>query len=87
MTHPLPGPVVGNAYPLPVTQGEFLGPRAVIQAAPGPLPGVDVLRFQEAVQSSGVLGYVDTLSGGSISKLGIFSLGIIPYIVRTSPSE
>ena len=25
-------------------------------------------------------GYVDTLSGGSISKLGIFSLGIIPYI-------
>ena len=27
-----------------------------------------------------MLGYVDTLTGGSISKLGIFSLGIVPYI-------
>ena len=26
------------------------------------------------------MGYVDTLTGGSISKLGIFSLGIVPYI-------
>jgi preprotein translocase SecY subunit len=45
-----------------------------------PLPGVDVERFADAIQSSGMMGYVDTLSGGSISKLGIFSLGIIPYI-------
>eukprot|EP00667_Euglena_gracilis_P004823 EG_transcript_4847 len=45
-----------------------------------PLPGVDIQSFGEAVKSSGMLGYVDTLSGGSISKLGIFSLGIIPYI-------
>ena len=27
-----------------------------------------------------MMGYVDTLTGGSISKLGIFSLGIVPYI-------
>jgi preprotein translocase subunit SecY len=30
--------------------------------------------------SGNVLSYVDTLTGGSISKLGIFSLGIVPYI-------
>lgn len=45
------------------------------------LPGVDVDRFSEAVSSgSGLLGYIDSLSGGSISRVGVFSLGIIPYI-------
>ena len=28
------------------------------------LPGVDVDRFSEAMQGSGILGYIDTLSGG-----------------------
>lgn len=48
-----------------------------------PLPGVDREAFSQALQgsgASGVLGYVDTLSGGSISKVGVFSLGIVPYI-------
>ncbi len=42
------------------------------------VPGVDAERFAEAVQSQGILGYIDTLSGGSISRVGIFSLGIAP---------
>lgn len=44
------------------------------------LPGVDVDRLAEAMSGSGLLGYIDTLSGGSISKVGLFSLGIVPYI-------
>ncbi|KAF6263589.1 SecY subunit domain-containing protein [Scenedesmus sp. NREL 46B-D3] len=44
------------------------------------IPGVDVDAFSSAMQSNGLLGYVDALSGGSISKVGLFSLGIIPYI-------
>jgi protein transport protein SEC61 subunit alpha len=44
------------------------------------LPGVDVERFSQAMSGSGLLGYIDTLSGGSISKVGLFSLGIVPYI-------
>ena len=32
------------------------------------------------ISQGGLLSYVDTLSGGSISKLGIFSLGIVPFI-------
>lgn len=44
------------------------------------LPGVDVDQFSQAMKGSGLLGYIDTLSGGSISKVGVFSLGIVPYI-------
>jgi len=44
------------------------------------LPGVDVDKFAQAMSGSGLLGYIDTLSGGSISKVGVFSLGIVPYI-------
>jgi protein transport protein SEC61 subunit alpha len=39
------------------------------------LPGVDADKFAETVQSGGILGYIDALSGGSISRVGIFSLG------------
>ena len=46
-----------------------------------PISGVDRAAFAESLQGGGgMLGYVDTLTGGSISKLGIFSLGIVPYI-------
>lgn len=41
---------------------------------------MDVDGFAGMMQNSGLLGYVDALSGGSISKVGLFSLGIIPYI-------
>lgn len=44
------------------------------------LPGVDVDAFSDSLTNSGLLSYIDTLSGGSISKVGLFSLGIIPYI-------
>jgi len=44
------------------------------------LPGVDVDAFAQNIQTGGLLGYVDALSGGSISKVGLFSLGIVPYI-------
>ena len=40
-----------------------------------PLPGVDVAAFADSVKTEGLLGYIDTLSGGSISRVGIFSLG------------
>lgn len=39
------------------------------------LPGVDVDRFAESMQGGGLLSYIDALSGGSISRVGIFSLG------------
>ena len=39
------------------------------------LPGVDVDRFAESMASGGLMGYFDALTGGSISKVGVFSLG------------
>ena len=39
------------------------------------LPGVDVDRFAESMSSGGLMGYFDALTGGSISKVGVFSLG------------
>ena len=39
------------------------------------VPGVDVAKFEQSIQGGGLLGYIDALSGGSISKVGVFSLG------------
>jgi hypothetical protein len=38
------------------------------------IPGVDVDAFSTAMQSNGLLGYVDALSGGSISKVSLQEL-------------
>ncbi|MCU0566482.1 MAG: preprotein translocase subunit SecY [Oculatellaceae cyanobacterium Prado106] len=48
-----------------------------------PVPGIDRAAFQSAIQNSGlgsVIGFLDVLAGGGISALGIFALGILPYI-------
>lgn len=39
------------------------------------VPGVDVAKFEQSISGGGLLGYIDALSGGSISKVGVFSLG------------
>ena len=47
-----------------------------------PTPGVDPVALSEffkAVNSS-VLGFLDLFSGGALSRLSIFALGIMPYI-------
>lgn len=48
-----------------------------------PIPGIDRIAFQQAIQNSAVgelLRFVDTFAGGGISSLGIFALGILPFI-------
>ncbi len=47
-----------------------------------PTPGVDPVALSEffsAIQS-GVFGFLDLFSGGALSRLSIFALGIMPYI-------
>lgn len=66
---------------LPSKLGSMLGLLVLARAGVYvPLPGVDVDSFQQTIQSGGLLGYVDQLAGGSISNVGVFSLGIVPYI-------
>ena len=45
-----------------------------------PVPGIDRARFAEAVQNLPVLGLLDIFTGGGLSALGIFALGILPFI-------
>jgi preprotein translocase subunit SecY len=48
-----------------------------------PIPGIDRFAFNERLQSSnlgGVIGFLDIFSGGGLSALGIFALGILPFI-------
>jgi preprotein translocase subunit SecY len=45
-----------------------------------PLPGIDREAFASALQNQPVLGFLDIFTGGGISAIGIFALGILPYI-------
>jgi len=47
-----------------------------------PLPGVDAQSLQQLMQTSqkGLLGMFNIFSGGAISRMAIFALGIMPYI-------
>ncbi len=48
-----------------------------------PIPGIDRVAFQVATQSgvlAGIIGFLDTFTGRGLSTLGIFALGILPYI-------
>lgn len=48
-----------------------------------PIPGIDRVAFQQAIQSNvlgNLIGVLDILSGGGLTALGVFALGILPYI-------
>lgn len=48
-----------------------------------PVPGIDRAAFGEAIQSGtlgGFVGFIDIFVGGGLSALGIFALGILPFI-------
>ncbi len=45
-----------------------------------PVPGIDRVAFAEALKNNPVSGFLDIFSGGALSTVGIFALGIIPYI-------
>ena len=45
-----------------------------------PIPGIDREAFAAAISNSPVLGFLDIFTGGGISTLGIFALGILPFI-------
>lgn len=45
-----------------------------------PLPGIDRTKFLSLIQGNAALGFLDIFTGGGLSTLGIFALGILPYI-------
>ncbi|MDY7014398.1 MAG: preprotein translocase subunit SecY, partial [Cyanobacteriota bacterium] len=45
-----------------------------------PVPGIDLDAFAAAVRGNSVLGFLDIFSGGGLTALGVFALGILPFI-------
>ncbi len=45
-----------------------------------PIPGIDRVALSEGIQNSPLLGFLDVFAGGGLSAVGIFALGILPYI-------
>lgn len=46
-----------------------------------PIPGIDRVAFSAAMsQGNGLAGILDIFSGGGFSALGVFTLGILPFI-------
>jgi preprotein translocase subunit SecY len=48
-----------------------------------PIPGIDRAAFRAGIEGNalgGIIGFLDIFSGGGLSALGIFALGILPYI-------
>ena len=46
-----------------------------------PVPGIDRAAFQEFIARGGqLIGFLDIFTGGGISTLGVFGLGILPFI-------
>ena len=45
-----------------------------------PIPGIDRVAFAESIKNSPTIGFLDIFSGGALSTVGVFALGIIPYI-------
>ncbi len=46
-----------------------------------PVPGINREAFKEFIQQGGqLIGFLDIFTGGGISTLGIFALGILPFI-------
>lgn len=45
-----------------------------------PIPGINHSEFNENIQKNGFINFLNIFSGGGFSTIGIFALGIIPYI-------
>nr|QCI06611.1 SecY-type transporter protein [Erythroglossum lusitanicum] len=45
-----------------------------------PIPGINHSEFNENIQQNGFINFLNIFSGGGFSTIGIFALGIIPYI-------
>ncbi len=45
-----------------------------------PIPGINRDAFSANIQNSPVIGFLDLFAGGGLSALGIFALGILPFI-------
>ena len=79
---------LANAFRIPELRNKILFTLAILLlyrfGAYLPAPGIpfsDMLSaYQNAASSSGALAVLNLFSGGALSRVSVFSLGIMPYI-------
>jgi preprotein translocase subunit SecY len=79
-----------NAFKIPDLRGKILFTLAIIAVyrfgSYVPIPGVDYAVLQAAlgsIEQSGVAQLVNLFSGGALTQLAVFALGIMPYITAS----
>ena len=79
--------ILGNAFAIPEIRRKLAFTAAMLAlyrlGAFIPAPGVDVSQIddlQNQFGSGNILGFLNLFSGGSLSRLSLFALGIMPYI-------
>ena len=45
-----------------------------------PVPGIDRVAFKAAFENNAIAGFLNIFTGGGLATVGIFALGILPYI-------
>ena len=81
---------IANAFSVPEIQRKLAFTAAMLLlyrlGAYIPAPGVDidtVEQIEQNFQGSNILGFLNLFSGGSLSRLSLFALGIMPYITAS----
>jgi preprotein translocase subunit SecY len=81
---------IGNAFAIPEIRRKILFTAAILAlyrlGAYIPSPGIDastVKDIQGNFAGSNILGFLNLFSGGSLSRLSLFALGIMPYITAS----
>ena len=79
-----------NAFKIPDLRGKILFTLAIVAVyrlgSVIPIPGVDYAVLQDAIRQqslSGVASLINLFSGGALTQLAVFALGIMPYITSS----
>ncbi len=82
--------ILGNAFAIPDIRRKLAFTAAMLAlyrlGAYIPVPGVEVAQLdalQDNFDSGNILGFLNLFSGGSLSRLSLFALGIMPYITAS----
>ena len=81
---------VANSFSVPEIRRKLLFTAAILAlyrlGAYIPSPGIDaatVKEIEDNFSGSNILGFLNLFSGGSLSRLSLFALGIMPYITAS----
>lgn len=76
-----------NAFKIPELRNKILFTLAIVAlyrlGCYIPVPGIPFGEVVEGLAAGGTMGLVNMFSGGALAKMGVFALGIMPYITSS----